>query len=189
MTKYSLRALDVDAAIPEIKRQIAKPSYANVVKWGLSLVIKDLEDGKACQKQNIHRQIGWAECSCGLMVESNSGESFDTVSERLFRSKGHIDHSKGQLTILFVRKWKLPQSSSSLYCWWCLQCGYLGEVALGENRKVGRAPAHTCETDLLKQRLLSQLTKSLVKPGTRPVVAGASSWNAAIEKAISLISD
>ena len=188
MTKYSVRALDVDAAIPQIQERIKEPTTPNTVKLGFSMMIEKLKDSKKCQKSNIHRQIGWAECSCGLQVEAHDEESFDTVSERLFRSRGHVDHVSGQLTKFFVRMWQ-KRDSASLFCWWCLQCGYLGEINVGASRRVRAVPDHQCESDRVKQELLAELKGCLIKPGIRPVVAGADSWNAAISKAISLLGD
>lgn len=191
MIRYSLRVLDVDGAIPIIMERIAKPETPNVVKTGFSQVIGSLKDAKDCQKKNLHRQIGWAECSCGLMVDTYDGDTFDVVSERLYRTLGHVDHAEAKLTKLFVRKWAARSTDGSFFCWWCVECGYLGKAEVKANGKVATTPLrdHECPSERLRRELLANLKKCLVKPGTKPVVAGVGSWNAAIQKAISLLVD
>lgn len=191
MIRYSLRVLDVDGAIPIIMQRIAKPETPNVVKLGFSQVIGSLKDAKECQKKNIHRQIGSAECSCGIKVETHDGDTFDVVSERLFRTLGHIDHAEAKLTKLFVRKWASRSTDGDFFCWWCIECGYLGKVAIRPSGRLATTPLpdHECPRERLKRELLAQLTKCVVKPGTKPVVAGVGSWNAAIQKAIGLLGD
>lgn len=191
MIRYSLRVLDVDGAIPIIMQRIAKAETPNVVKTGFSQVIGSLKDAKYCQKKNIHRQIGWAECSCGVMVETHDGDTFDVVSERLFRTLGHVDHAEAKLTKLFVRKWAARSTDGDFFCWWCIECGYLGKARIRPSGSVATTPLpdHECPREQLKRELLAQLTRCVVKPGTKPVVAGVGSWNAAIQKAIGLLGD
>ena len=189
MIQYSYRVLDIDGAIASNKQKIARPDYANVIKLGLSQLNVALEDARKCQKRNIHRQIGWTECSCGLMVETAESDSFSVVTERLFRTFGHVDHSEGTLTKLMVRKWKAINTSGEFHCWWCIECGYLGEAVVRSGTKAPDAPPHECPSSRVKRELIAKLKKCLVKPGTKPVVAGVGSWNAAIQKAISLLAD
>ena len=189
MTKYSLRVLQPDEALAEINKKIQTPGYPNVVKQGLSMVTKALQDAKNCQKYNVHRQIGWAECSCGLQVESETDEKLDTVSERLFRAGGHVDHARAELTSFFVRKWRPVGLNDGFHCWWCTECGYIGEAKVSDKGKPESAPEHECPSVKLKRELLAELKRCLIKPGTKPVVSGAESWNAAINKAIELVGD
>jgi hypothetical protein len=113
-------------------------------------------------------------------------ESLD-IQELVFRSVGHIDHTRGELTKTFVRKWPATGLNTDFYCWWCVECGYLGEVKLGKSGEPNEPLNHECPSDRLRRQMRVALKKNLVKPGTKPVVAGVGSWNAAISKAISLL--
>ena len=190
MNKYSLRILNPDAAIAKNEIKIGTPSYPNVAKLGLSTLNTRLEDVKKTQKHNIHSQIGAAERSCGLKVESKDQEPLEVVSERLFQRLGHVDHAKAELTKVFIRDWRNIRSGDHFYCWWCTECGYICETNFPYATSFpDEVLAHECPSAKLKRELLAELKRCLIKPGSKPVVSGAESWNAAINKAIELVGD
>ncbi len=187
MTKYSTWVLNSEESIKRCDELLASPTLLNVAKVATNQSKLQLVDGQLSRRNNIHRFIWGGHCSCGLSV-SKPDESLD-VQEHVFRSQGHIDHTRGALTKTFVRKWPAIGLTSEFYCWWCVECGYLGEVKPGKSGKPKEQLNHECPSDRLRRQLRVALKKNLVKPGTKPVVAGADSWNAAISKAISLLGD
>lgn len=186
MTSYSLAMLKPDDAIKLIKKRIDTSESSNVVKWSLAISVAAIEDAKKCQKLNIHRRVHDFVCSCALALQSR-GEDDESMSfEQLFRSSGHIDHTTGQLTKAFVRKWPEAGLNSAFFCWWCVECGYLGEAKLNQNGKPIEDLGHECPSHRIRRELITELERCIVKPNTKPVVAGINSWNSAIAKAIGL---
>jgi hypothetical protein len=188
MNRYKEEFLDIDRSIRIRRDKIAKTDF-NVAKLGHSQFIRSLEDAKETQKFNIHTRISKTLCSCSLSLDLNDKDSESADNDLVFRTLGHVDHSSGALTKVFVRKWPATGLNDDIYSLWCVHCGYLREIKRSSVRKRNFKIDHLCPKDALVQAVIKELKRSIIKSGTRPVVAGASSWNAAINKAILVIQE
>lgn len=161
MITYALRLLDIDEAVEIIKGKIERPDYPNVVKQGLSQFTAAIRDAKLCQTINVHREVASGLCSCSLQISVAEGEKSAIAKERLFRTRGHVDHSKGKLTRIFIRKWPAINTDGEFYCWWCLECGYLGEASLSNPKP----PIHQCRSEGYRRDLVRMLAGSSPRIG------------------------
>jgi hypothetical protein len=157
LINYSLQVLEIDQAIANLQMKLSTQGIANTEKLFYAQAIRDLTDAKKCQQENLHRYVASGLCSCGLKVETIHNEPVSATRERVFRSRGHIDHLKGKLTTLFVRKWPAISTAGAFLCWWCVECGYLG--ATGEDM------LHECRSEAYRRELLRELRTSYVRIG------------------------
>lgn len=157
MTEYSLQVLEVDKAIANLQMKLSAQGIANTEKLFYAQAIRDLTDATQCQLQNVHRYLASGLCSCGLKVDPIHNEPGSATRERVFRARGHIDHIKGKLTTLFVRKWPAINSAGEFFCWWCVECGYLGAA--------GQEMLHECRSEAYRRELLRELRTTYVRIG------------------------
>lgn len=186
MIRYQSDALSVDLRIKKLKKRIDE-NPLKVAKVAMAQSIRELENQLPRRKLNIHSRVSATECSCWVSLELINLRRGD--EDLIFRTKGHIDHERGELTKVFVRRWPKIGVGNDFYAAWCIDCGYLGEVselsATSRRMKID----HVCPKTALIESVVKELKRSIIKPNTKPVVAGAASWNAAINKAILVIQE
>jgi hypothetical protein len=165
MIEYSLKVLDADSGVKYLKQKMSEAGGPNAVKVIFAQMVSKLEDARKCQILNTHRNLAFGECSCGLSIDVPDDERFDITEERLFRTRGHIDHTVGNLTKLFVRKWPAVNTRGEFFCWWCVECGYQGNAGLGSKGEVQQRLLHECRSELYRRDLLRMLRASYVRIG------------------------
>ena len=163
MITYDLALLDIEPSIHELTAKIHERGKSNTVRVFLSQYKQSLQDAQECQRQSLHRYLRDGRCSCGLSVEVAEGEPFSITQERVFRARGHVDHLKGDLTKLFVRKWPAINTDGEFFCWWCTECGYLGAAKSGSAVSSYDRPLHECRSELYRRDLLRLLRGSYVR--------------------------
>ena len=163
MITYDLALLDIEPSIHELTAKIHERGQSNTVRVFINQHKASLEDAQACQGLSLHRYLRDGRCSCGLSIEVAEGEPFSITQERVFRARGHVDHLKGDLTKLFVRKWPAINTDGEFFCWWCTECGYLGAAKSGSAVSSYDRPLHECRSELYRRDLLRLLRGSYVR--------------------------
>lgn len=163
MITYDLAILDVEASIKKLTAKIYEREKSNTVRVFINQHKIALEDAQECQKTSLHRYLTGGHCSCGLSVEVTDDEPFSITQERVFRARGHVDHVKGDLTKLFVRKWPAINTDGEFFSWWCTECGYLGAAEPNSGISSSDHPLHECRSELYRRDLLRLLRASVVR--------------------------
>ena len=145
MITYDLAILDVEASIKKLTAKIYERGKSNTVRVFINQHKIALEDAQECQKISLHRYLTGGHCSCGLSVEVEDDEPFSITQERVFRARGHVDHVKGDLTKLFVRKWPAINNDGEFFCW-CLVFKLSCQVRGGYRRIENCLPC-SCKTN------------------------------------------
>lgn len=186
MIRYQTHALTIEKRIAHVNRSIEKTPL-KVGKAALAGHLRELEEELPQQNLNVHTRIIDSQCSCWLSLELTTPARVEL--DIVFRTKGHIDHKNGELTKVFVRRWPQSGLNPEFFAAWCVDCGYLHVVDPAAAKKMRVKIDHVCPKDALVEAVLKQLNKSIIKPNTKPIVAGSDSWNAAIRKAILVIQE
>ena len=186
MIRYQTQALSVEQRIQQYKKRIDEMPL-KVAKVELSRAIAELEKQVPHQKLNVHSRESDSQCSCWLSLQLETPARVE--QDIVFRTHGHIDHEKGKLTKVFVRRWPQSGLNPEFFAAWCVDCGFLYKADPFTANHFRININHVCPKDALVQSVIKELKRSIIKPGTKPVVAGATSWNAAINKAILVIQE
>ena len=131
-THYSVRLLDCEATIASAEAQLERVS-SPTIKGFIAASVAEVKIASRAQKDNYHLAINPDFCSCALAhhpgsSEEDGGKVADPID--LFRSIGHVDHQKGELTTLFLVAFEsgpyphLPK----LLLWNCATCGIVGQA-------------------------------------------------------------
>lgn len=144
--QYSYEILDWKQKIEVINTELAELRGTSI-KGLISQSGSRFRLAGRAQQDNFHIALGDNLCSCGLGVSESKSEPETLGSPfHLFRTDGHIDHTIGQRTSLFLIAFELGvyPHLPALLLWNCSKCGVVGQARNGVFEELKPA-THECQ--------------------------------------------